>query len=261
MKKKVLIICIVLLLSSVAAQAEVMEGGVSKIGEINGNQVVDQNTNMPVSNAEVTLPMLQYKTYTDKNGIFHLGTEVEGQTVMSITKEGYRPFSLTVDKKSTSTPLIVGIQKSNENDIQLETQMMHLGDNNYSKNSANSNEFSISAMGPFYTKSFKMSTAAITKNNFLLIGTIIGIDTAVARSMGQNRIRNSYSSPPEVFFNGQKIAEIQLNGDGQRIKLPTNLIRTNQNNEITIKTGINMTQTAYTDYDDIEIMNLSIISE
>lgn len=260
MKKKVLIISIVLFLSSVTVQAEVMEGGISKTG-VNGNQVVDKSTNLPVSNAEITLPMLQYKTYTDENGIFHLGTGVEGQTVMSVSKDGYRPFSLTLDKKSTSTPLIVGIQKSNENDIQLETQMMHLGDNNYSKNSANSNEFSISAMGPFYTKSFKMSAATITKNNFLLIGTIIGIDTAVARSMGQNRIRNSYSSPPEVYFNGQKIAEIQLNGDGQRIKLPTNLIKPDQNNEITIKTGINMTQAAYTDYDDIEIMNLSIISE
>lgn len=261
MQKFIVILGVISMFFSCYASAEIVSGGVTKNGELSGNQVVDKNTNQPVSDAAVTLPMLQYKTYTDENGMFHLGTKIDGQTVMSVEKEGYRPFSLTVDEKSASAPIIVGIQKSNENDIQLETQMMHLGDNNYSRNSANSGEFRVSALGPFYTKTFKMAASAITKNNFLVIGSIIGIDTAIARSMGQNRIRNSYSSPPEIFFNGQKIAEIQLNGDGQRIKLPTNLIRQNQNNEITIKTGKNMTQTAYTDYDDIEIMNLSIISE
>ena len=83
----------------------------------------------------------------------------------------------------------------------------------------------------------------------------------MARSLKQNSIVNSYASPPEVYFNGSKIAEIQLNGDGQRIKIPNNLIRNGQLNEVTIKTGRNMKQTAYIDYDDIEIMNLSIQSE
>jgi len=261
MQKIILIVGLIIFLIPNYAMSEVMEGGVSKIGEMSGNQVVDRNTNKPVADAAVTLPMLQYKTYTDENGMFHLGTKINGETVMSVEKEGYRPFSLTVDEKSASAPIIVGIQKSNADDIHLETQMMHLGDNNYSRNSANSDEFKVSALGPFYTKTFKMATSALTKTHFLVIGSIIGIDTAIARSMGQNRIRNSYSSPPEVFFNGHKIAEIQLNGDGQRIKIPTNLIRQNQNNQITIKTGKNLMQTAYTDYDDIEIMNLSIISE
>ena len=106
-----------------------------------------------------------------------------------------------------------------------------------------------------------MAATALTKNNFLVIGSIIGIDTAMARAMGQNKVRNSFSSPPEVFFNGNKIAEIHLNGDGQRIKIPNNLIKPNQKNEVTIKTGKNLMQTAYTDYDDIEIMNLSILAE
>lgn len=83
----------------------------------------------------------------------------------------------------------------------------------------------------------------------------------MARSLKQNSIVNSYASPPEVYFNGSKIAEIQLNGDGQRIKIPNNLIRSGQINEVTIKTGRNMKQTAYIDYDDIEIMNLSIQTE
>ena len=74
----------------------------------------------------------------------------------------------------------------------------------------------------------------------------------------KEKIPNAFASPPEVYFNGNKISEIQLNGDGQKIKLPSNLIKKNQVNEITIKTGRNLMQTAYVDYDDIEFMNLII---
>ena len=235
-----------------------MEGGIEKTG-INGNQVVDKNTNQPVSDATVTLPMLQYQTITDENGIFHLGTKIDGKTVMSVEKEGYRPYSVTIDENSASAPIIVGIQKSNANDIQLENNLMHLGDNNYSRGSANSSDFKIKAIGPVYSKIFKIQN--ISNNHFLVLGSIIGVDTAIARSMGQNRIVHSYSSPPEIFFNGKKIAEIHINGDGQKIQIPTNLIRFNQNNELSIRTGKNMVHRAYVDYDDIEIMNLSIISE
>ena len=76
--------------------------------------------------------------------------------------------------------------------------------------------------------------------------------------MGQNKITNSYSTPPEIYFNGNKIAEIELNGDNQKIRLPKSLIRSNSKNEITIKTGRNVLQTSYIDYDDIEFMNLTI---
>ena len=103
-----------------------------------------------------------------------------------------------------------------------------------------------------------MAATALNRTNYIVIGSIIGIDTAMARAMGQNNVRNSFSSPPEVFFNGNKIAEIHLNGDGQKIKIPSNLIRPGEKNEITLKTGKNLMQTAYTDYDDIELMNLSI---
>ena len=83
----------------------------------------------------------------------------------------------------------------------------------------------------------------------------------MAKSMKQNSIVNSFSSPPEVYFNGSKLAEIPLNGDGQRIRIPNNLLRPGQMNEVTIRTGRNLKQTAYIDYDDIEFMNLSIQSE
>ena len=83
----------------------------------------------------------------------------------------------------------------------------------------------------------------------------------MAKTMGQNSVAHAFSSPPEVFFNGIKIAEIQLNGDGQKIKIPNNILKVGQLNEVTIHTGRNLRQTAYIDYDDIEFMNLYIKSE
>ncbi len=261
MKKIFLIFLISLFSAGIPVIAKTVEGGVSTMEAVGGNRVLDNETNQPVSNAKVSLPLLQYKTYTDENGRFQLGTAIKDKTVMSVEKDGYRPYSMTIDEKSFGHPIVVSIQKSNADDITISTQMMHLGDNNYSKNSANSGEFRIQAAGPFYSKTFTMAATTLNKNNFLLIGSIIGIDSAMARAMGQNKVKSSFSSPPEVFFNGNKIAEIHLNGDGQKIRIPNNLIRPGQKNEITIKTGRNLMQTAYIDYDDIEIMNLSLITE
>jgi hypothetical protein len=114
----------------------------------------------------------------------------------------------------------------------------------------------MNSIGPFYTKRFLLKNVKFNKPIFLIIGSIIGIDTNMARSMGQNRITNAFASAPEVYFNGNKISEIQINGDEQKIKIPPALINKNQVNEVTIKTGRNLMQTAYIDYDDIEFMNL-----
>jgi hypothetical protein len=135
--------------------------------------------------------------------------------------------------------------------------MHHLGDNSYSENSANAGEFQSDAAGPFFTKKFNLRNLKQHSPVYLVIGSIIGIDTLVARSMGQNKRPNAYASPPEVYFNGNKVAEIQINGDGQKIRLPQNLVKRGIN-EVTVKTGKNLMQSSYVDYDDIEFMNLSI---
>mgnify|MGYP002288639576 FL=1 len=79
--------------------------------------------------------------------------------------------------------------------------------------------------------------------------------------MGQYGIAAAYYSPAEIYFNGRKIGELHVNGDSQRIKIPNSLILADQKNQITIKTGQNMMPSDHIDYDDIEIMNLSILSE
>lgn len=257
---KIFIISILLL--TLPCHAAVMEGGVSKTGTGDINRVIDSQTNTPVAGAKVTLPKQNFSTYTDNNGAFELkNIFIKDSSVLAVEKDGYRPFSLTINEKLAAQPLVLGIEKSNVHDIVISSEMFHLGDDNFSESSANSGEFKGKSIGPFYSKTFMMAANALSKKNYLVIGSIIGVDTLLARSLKQNAIVNSFSSPPEVYFNGTKIAEIQLNGDGQRIKLPNNLVRAGQANEITIKTGRNMKQTAYIDYDDIELMNLSIQSE
>lgn len=227
----------------------------------NGNTIIDSQTNKPIPNAKIFLPKENYYTYTDADGNFALDAKIDHQTIMSVEKDGYRPYSITIDKSSAEKPMVMGIEKSKVEDIVLDAEILHLGDDNFSENSANSGEFKVKSIGPFYTKTFKMTADTLSRINYLVIGSIIGVDTKMARSLGQNKVVHSYASPAEVFFNGNKISEIHLNGDGQRIKLPNNLIRPGNTNEITIKTGKNLMQTAYVDYDDIEIMNLSIQSE
>lgn len=258
MNKKILALILFLSISTSQGFCGVIQGEVDKEGLGGSNRVVDTDTNSPINGAKVTIPQKNYNTYTDEQGRFQLGTKVSGQTVMSVEKPGYKPFSVTINEKTASNAIVLGIAKSTPKDITIDTDMFHLGDNKFSDASANAKEFRVQSIGPFYSKNFKIPNIDPGTSANLIIGSIIGVDTKMAKSMGQNKVAGSFSSPPEIYFNGSKIAEVQLNGDGQKIKIPKNLIRPNQVNEVTIKTGRNLMQTAYVDYDDIEFMNLLI---
>ena len=231
------------------------EGGVSKLGKT--NQVLDASTLAPISSATISLPQSNFMTKTDKYGHFDLGAQVSGDTILSVEKEGYKPFSLTVNDKIAAKPIIVGIEKSKPSDILITSSLIRLGDNNYSESSANASEFHSKASGPYYNQSFTLNDIDLSKTPYIVIGSIVGIDTLMAKKMRQNNVINAYSSPPEIYFNGNKIAEIQLNGDKQRIKIPKSLIHAGEN-EVTVKTGRNLMQNSYVDYDDIEFANISI---
>ena len=258
MRKLFVLILTLFLTCSFAVQAEPLTGGVKETG--NASRVLDAKTDAPIEGAIISIPQIGYKTKTDENGAFALNASVKGETIMSVQKSGYRPFSITIDKNIASRPMILGIQKSDMMDVVIDEDMIHLGDDTFSKGSANCNEFKLKAVGPTYVKRFKMTANTLNYNNYLVIGSIIGVDTKMAHNMKQNDIE-SYSSPPEVFFNGKKIAEIKLNGDDQKIKLPKSLIRPDDINEIAIQTGINLFNKVRLDYDDIELMNLSVQTE
>ncbi len=235
-----------------------ISGNVEKNGIGDYNQVIDSTTQAPVSQADVALPAKGYHTRTDDEGRFNLGAKIDAPTIMSVQKEGYKPFSLTVDGNSFAKPIVIGIEKTNPHDIIIDKDLYHIGDDSYSENSANAGEFRIKAIGPFYTKNFKVGNIPPNDDVYLVIGSVIGIDTKMARDMGQSKVKTTYAAPPQIFFNGNMIAELNLNGDNQQIKIPRNLIKPDSINQITIKSGKNLFQSAYIDYDDIELMNLFI---
>lgn len=251
-----LIFCILIISTAQILAASTFEGGIYEEGKGLSSRIIDKKTGSGIGGAKISLPKQNYSTTTDSDGYFELDTYVDGTSIMSVQKENYKPYSVTVTDQTFSKPLIIGIEKSNSEGLVLDSSMYHLGDNNYSDLSANAGEFRMQAIGPFYTKRFILKNLKFNKPIFFVIGSIIGIDTDLARSIGQNRIGTAFASPPEIYFNGNKISEIQINGDGQKIRVPSSLIKKNQVNEVTIKTGRNLMQTAYIDYDDIEFMNL-----
>lgn len=262
--KNLFYIIILSIFIALPTQATTFTGGVTKVEQNQSNRVVDTQTKQGIDTAKISIPQKNFHTYTDVNGNFELPTfKIDKPTILNVEKEGYRPFSITINNgQSLQKPMKIEIAQSEPFDIALDNEILHLGDGNFSKNSANASDFHVKSIGPYYSKDFIMTDNAKRSTNYLIIGSIVGLDTKIAKSMGQNKIKSgAYSSPAEVYFNGTKIAEIHINGDGQQIKIPNGLIKSNNKNQITIKTGQNMLAYDHLDYDDIEIMNLSILSE
>lgn len=236
-----------------------ISGNVKKQTEnLKRSRIIDSKTKEPIGNAKIKLPSKNFMVETDTNGEFDLNAQIKDKAIMSVEKNGYKPFSLTIDEHSTQKPFTIGIEKSKPYDIVLESDLCHIGDDVFSSNSANASEFNIKAVGPFLTKNIVIKKVPKEKQCFLTIGSVIGIDTQMAKQMGQSKVKIAYSSPVELFFNNKQIAELKINGDNQKIPIPNELIKIGQNNQITIKTGRNLFQTAYIDYDDIELMNVLI---
>lgn len=262
--KKFQILIIFFMFLILPCQATTYTGGVTKVGEQERNQIIDAKTKQPIEFAKISIPQHKFRTYTDQNGNFELPQiQIKQPTILNVEKEGYRPFSLTINNnKSLNNPMQIAITQSEALDINLDSEIIHLGDNSYSKNSASAKDFRLKSSGASYSKDFIMTSNAKTCSNYLVIGSICGLDTLLAKKMGQNKIRTTaYSTPTEIFFNNQKIGEIKINGDGQRIKIPSSLIKADAKNQITIKTGYNTYASDHLDYDDIELMNISILSE
>ncbi|MBR1425172.1 carboxypeptidase-like regulatory domain-containing protein [bacterium] len=263
--KKYIYLLITILTFSQMSLATTYTGEVTKIDQNQSNQVIDSKTKNGVEFAKISIPQKNFRTYTDANGNFELpNVQIQQPTILNIEKEGYRPFSLTINKGSNiaATPMKIEIAKNEPMDIAIDTEILHLGDDSFSKNSANAADFKLKSIGPYYSKDFNMNSEAKHRANYLVIGSIVGLDTKLAKSMGQNRITTrAYAEPAQIYFNGKKIGELTINGDNQRIKIPNSLIVSNAPNQLTIKTGRNMFAKDHIDYDDIEIMNLSILSE
>ena len=254
MKKFFLLFLCAILLNT--AQANVISGKINHNDMNYKNKIIDSQTNQPIDNAKITIPEINFTTYTNPDGTFKLNADINNQTVMFVEKDGYKIFSLTVDNSVFNSPLKLGIEQSSPFDMQISQGVIHLGDNMYSSNSANSSDFRLSANSHYLIKTFKRPQTNSKQEIIIKVGTIIGLDTKKAKEYGQNKIAKVYSAPSEIFVNGHKIAKLELNGDNLEFIIPKNLLK--ETNELMIKTGKNLFQTAYTDFDDIELANLRI---
>ena len=121
MKKIVLAFLIFCL--TLPSYCSTIQGGVSEQGIGQTNRIIDKQTGTGIGGAKITLPKQNYQTKTDRNGYFELDTTFDGTTIMSVQKEKYRPFSMTIDQKSLSEPLTVTIEKSNAHDLSIDVNL------------------------------------------------------------------------------------------------------------------------------------------
>ncbi len=243
--------------SSVGAKALI--GEVSKDEfKLKRPQVVDAQTKMPIADAVVSIPAQSKVDFTNKDGFFKLAPSGNEPIILSIQKEGYRPYSLTIKEGKFNANALFEMQKSSPKSIIVSNEMMHLGDNSYSEKSAGACLINTPCVGPVFTKAFKVGNITPKTRAYVSIGSVIGIDTIQAMKLGQNRLTSAASSPMEIFVNGHKIAELKINGDNQKIPIPLKYLNKNSENTLKIQTGVNQAATDYTDYDDVEIMNLIV---
>ena len=255
-KKAAISLFILTLFLSNSAFCEVISGKIDHNDTSYKNKIVDSKSQKALSGAKISIPELHYTTFSDKDGAFKLNADINDKTVLFVEKEGYKVFSLTIDNSILASPLKLGIEESSPFDMQITQGIVHLGDNMFSDNSANSSDFRLSANGPVLTQIFKKPACGNNQDVVLRIGTLIGLDTKKARQYGQNKIAKVYSSPTEVYVNGRRIHSLELNGDNIEIIIPKHILK--ESNELKIITGKNLFQTNYTDYDDIELANIRI---
>lgn len=237
------------------AHAFKLNGSVEKQEVYKMNTVSDKASGYAVPNAVVAVPNKGYVTHSDSSGKFELPPNLSPPFVLSVKKQGYQPFSLTVTSYG-NTPFNLSISKSSANKIAIAADTFHLGDNSYSESSANAGDFRAKSSGVFYQKSFFVKTLSPGEKVLITIGSLIGVDTKEAKRLHQTKVIDAYSSPVRIFFNGNEVGHLKVNGDSQKISIPNTFVRQNANNVVKIVAGINQTQTDYTDYDDFEFTNL-----
>ena len=168
--KKILSFVLSILFITTPCFAATFQGGVSEQGSGSSSRIVDRNTGLGISGAQVSIPKQNYSTHTDSHGYFELNTQINGPTIMSVQKKDYKPFSVTINSQTVTAPLVIGIEKTNADGMVLDSNMYHLGDNNFSELSANAGQFRMESIGPFYTKRFLLKNVKFNKPVFLVIG-------------------------------------------------------------------------------------------
>ena len=221
-------------------------------------QVIDSVTRLGIKGATVSLPTESKIDKTDENGYFKITPTGKSPVILSVQKEGYRPFSLTLQDGKLTGGISIELEKISPFETVITNELLHLGDNSYSENSSGACQIYSPCVGPSFTKNFYVGKITPKTKAYVWIGSVIGIDTVQAMRLGQNRLTTATSTPMEIFINKTKIGELKINGDNQKIPIPEKFLKKLSDNELTVRTGKNKNAKDYTDYDDVQLMNLIV---
>jgi Dockerin type I domain/CarboxypepD_reg-like domain len=197
-------------------------------------RVLDQKTGEPIPNAEVQIPEEGITVRTDNYGKFTLPRKLSSDRILTTRASEYAPFSLTT-RKDQKGSYDLRLEKLGPRIAVLDDQLRHLGDNNFSPQSANAGSFRLRAEGVELTRTFdlaKLPRPGVT----LRIGSLIGLDTQASIQAGQSGLRNGAPEPLQVLLNGRQVHELTLNGDRIQILLPQAGLRVGSNT-LTLRTG------------------------
>lgn len=225
-------------------------------GENPSGFVKDALSGLPISGANISLPDKNVSTISKADGSFKLNLQgQQGNFILSVKKEGYLPFALNAKADDFSRPFVLHIEKFH-GQIVIDSNIHHLGDNNYSDLSANASAFKLPAEGPTFIKEFYLESLP-PKGMVLKIGSIIGLDTMESRELGQSHI-DTFSSPLSIYVNSVKVAEIAVNENNKAIPIYNMALKAHAKNLLVLQTGINQIYqyAGGIDYDDIEFMNI-----
>ncbi len=206
-------------------------------------QVVDRRTGQPLAGVEVAIPGAGISVRTDAQGRFRLPGPLPAEEILVARLENYLPYSQGTGngQRGGNPPLQLRLERWDpKTTLVLEANVIRLGDNQYSPESAAAGQFLAPAQGVEMTRSFTLERLP-PRPPVLQIGSLIGLDTAAAYRAGQSRIPTADMSPMRVLLNGVEVEQIQLGGDTLRIPLPLQHLRLGSNT-VTLRTGKTLVQ-------------------
>ncbi|MEM9153970.1 MAG: dockerin type I domain-containing protein [Cyanobacteria bacterium P01_F01_bin.33] len=195
---------------------------------------IERTTGRPLADVEVEIPDAGISVRTDSQGRFKLPKDVPANTILTARLEDYKPYSRTTQEQQG--PLRLELDRLNrQTTLILESNVVHLGDDSFSPQSANAGDFRLPSQGNELNRSFTLQRIP-ARDPMLKIGSLIGLDTREAYRLGQNSIPASDMSPLEVMLNGDRIQTVNASRDNIEIPLNRNLLRVGSNT-VTLRTG------------------------
>jgi len=202
-------------------------------GQAGMGRVVDRRTGEPLPNVEIAIPGAGIRVRSDAQGRFQLPANVPKNQILVAQVENYLPFSQTTDGELS---LNVQLDRWDQTKtLLLQSDVVHLGDDRYSPESAGADQFRLRTQGTELVRTFTLERLP-NRDPVLRIGSLIGLDTAAAVRAGQSRIQGADMSPLRIFFNGTPVGSIELGGNDIRVPLPRALAQLGQNT-VTLRTG------------------------